>query len=79
MFNPLATDFHELTDKALEDKHAELNRKYWMTNNPQVQSQMAVLIEQMREELRSRSARAKVQQENQDQGNKGLDNLINIS
>ena len=50
-----------------------------MTSNPQVQMQMAVLIEQMREELRSRSARAKVQQENQDQGNKGLDNLINIS
>lgn len=78
MFNPLATDFYELSDKALEERLGELNRKYFMTNNPQVQSQMAVLIEQMREELRSRNARAKVQQ-NQDQDNKGLDNLINIS
>ena len=78
MFNPLATDFHELSDKELEERLGELNRKYFMTQNPQVQSQMAVLIEQMREEVRTRNARAKVQ-ENQDQDNKGLDNLINIS
>tara|TARA_B100001057_G_scaffold424263_1_gene446909 strand:- start:3885 stop:4121 length:237 start_codon:yes stop_codon:yes gene_type:complete len=78
MFNPLATDFYDLTDKLLEEKHAELSRKYWMTQNPQVQMQMATIIEQMREELRTRHARAKVQQ-NQDQGKKGLDNLINIS
>ena len=78
MFNPLATDFYNLTDKLLEEKHAELSRKYWMTQNPQVQMQMATIIEQMREELRTRNARAKVQQ-NQDQGKKGLDNLINIS
>ena len=32
----------------------------------------------MREEVKSRNARAKVQ-ENTDQDNKGLDNLINIS
>ena len=79
MFNPLATDFHELSDKELEERLGELNRKYFMTQNPQVQSQMAVLIEQMREEVKTRTARAKVQQENQDQDNKGLDNLINIS
>ena len=34
MFNPLATDFYELSDKMLEEKHAELNLKYWMTQNP---------------------------------------------
>ena len=78
MFNPLATDFYDLTDKVLEEKHAELSRKYWMTQNPQVQMQMAIIIEQMREELRTRNARARVQQ-NQDQDKKGLDNLINIS
>ena len=78
MFNPLATDFYDLSDKILEEKHAELNRKYWMTQNPQVQMQMAIIIEQMREEIKSRNAREKVQQNN-DQGKKGLDNLINIS
>ena len=78
MFNPLATDFYDLSDKQLEERLGELNRKYFMTRNPQVQSQMAVLIEQMREEVRTRNARAKVQ-ENPDQDNKGLDNLINIS
>ena len=78
MFNPLATDFYELTDKMLEEKYSELSRKYWMTQNPQVQMQMAIIIEQMRDELRTRNARAKVQQD-QDQGKKGLDNLINIS
>ena len=25
MFNPLATDFYDLSDKMLEEKHAELN------------------------------------------------------
>ena len=78
MFNPLATDFYDLTDKILEEKYAELNRKYWMTQNPQVQMQMSIIIEQMREEIKSRHAREKVQQDN-DQGKKGLDNLINIS
>ena len=78
MFNPLATDFYELSDKMLEEKHAELSRKYWMTQNPQVQMQMAVIIDQMREEIKSRQALKKVQEE-QDQGKKGLDNLINIS
>tara|TARA_B100000035_G_scaffold227601_1_gene195922 strand:+ start:2170 stop:2406 length:237 start_codon:yes stop_codon:yes gene_type:complete len=78
MFNPLATDFYDLTDKMLEEKYSELSRKYWMTQNPQVQMQMAIIIEQMRDELRTRNARAKVQQD-QDQGKKGLDNLINIS
>ena len=78
MFNPLATDFYESSDKMLEEKYTELRRKYWMTQNPQVQMQMATLIEQMREEIKTRNAREKVQQE-QDQGKKGLDNLINIS
>ena len=78
MFNPLATDFYDLSDKQLEEKLGELNRKYFMTRNPQVQMQMSVLIQQMREEVKSRNARAKVQ-ENTDQDNKGLDNLINIS
>ena len=78
MFNPLATDFYDLSDKQLEERLGELNRKYFMTRNPQVQMQMSVLIQQMREEVKSRNARAKVQ-ENTDQDNKGLDNLINIS
>ena len=78
MFNRLATDFYELSDKMLEEKYTELRRKYWMTQNPQVQMQMATLIEQMREEIKTRNAREKIQQE-QDQGKKGLDNLINIS
>ena len=67
-----------LSDKMLEEKFTELNRKYWMTKNPQVQMQMSTLIEQMREEIKSRQALKKVQEE-QDQGKKGLDNLINIS
>ena len=49
-----------------------------MTQNPQVQMQMATLFEQMREEIKTLNAREKIQQE-QDQGKKGLDNLINIS
>lgn len=78
MYNPLATDYPELSDRQLEEKLAELGRKYWMTPNPQVQGQISTLMEMYKLELRTRMARAKVQQE-QDNNEKGLDNLINIS
>lgn len=40
MFNPLVDNFNQLSDSEVEDKLTELGRKYWMTRNPEVQSQI---------------------------------------
>jgi hypothetical protein len=77
VYNPLATDYHELTDTQLEKKIADLSRKYWMTQNLHVQQQMSTLIEMYKIEMRSRLARSKVQDQEKD--NNSLDNLIKIS
>jgi hypothetical protein len=78
MFNPLVDNFSDLADSEVEEKITELGRKYWMTSNPEVQQQIAVLLDMYREEARARRASAYRQQQEQD-GENGLDNLINVS
>jgi len=77
MFNPLVDSFSTLSDLEVENKISELGRKYFMSRNPQVQMQIASLLDMYKEEMRARRAKAQlIQQQN---GNSGLDNLINIS
>lgn len=77
MFNPLVDSFESLTDAQVEQATRDLSRKYFQSRNPQVQQQIAVLLDMYREELRSRMAKqALAAQQN---ANSGLDNLINIS
>lgn len=76
-FNPLVDDFSKLTDPELESKVIELGRKYFMSRNPQVQMQIAALLDMYKEELRARRARAQLQ--SLQNGNSDLDNLININ
>jgi len=78
MFNPLVDNFSELADSEIEEKITELGRKYWMTSNPQVQQQIATILDMYREEARARRASAYLKQQEQD-GENGLDNLINVS
>ena len=77
MFNPLVDDFSALTDTEVEEKVVELGRKYWMSRNPDLQAQVATILEMYKEEARARRARA--YQQSQDNGNDSLDNLININ
>lgn len=77
MFNPLVDDFSKLTDPEVETKISELGRKYFMSRNPQVQMQIATLLDMYKEEMRARRARA--QQQSLQNGNSDLDSLINIS
>jgi hypothetical protein len=77
MFNHLVKDFAELTDTQVEEKVIELGRKYWMTNNPDLRVQISNILEMYKEEARARRARA--YQKSQQDDDKGLDNLINIS
>lgn len=77
MFNPLVDDFSKLPDNEIENKIVELGRKYWQARNPQLQQQIAVMLEMYKEEARSRRSKA-YQKHNEDDQN-GLDSLINIS
>lgn len=76
-FNPLVDDFSKLTDPELESKISDLSRKYFMSRNPQVQMQIAAILDMHKEEMRARRARAQLQ--SQQNGNPDLDSLINIS
>ena len=78
MFNPLVDDFSTLTDSEVEDKISELSRKYFQSRNPQVQMQIATILEMFKEEARARRASA-LQRQSEQNGENGLDNLINIS
>jgi hypothetical protein len=49
MFHPLA-NMSGLSDSDLENKISELGRKYFQSSNPGVQSQIATLLEQYKEE-----------------------------
>jgi hypothetical protein len=77
MFNPLVDSFDQLTDTQIDERIQELGRKYWMTRNPDVQGQIAVVLEMFKQEAASR--RAKAFQKMQENGDNDLDNLINVS
>jgi len=78
MFNPLVDNFNQLSDADVELKSIELQRKYFMTHNPQVQEQISAVLNMYQAELQSRRAIAYQKQQEQN-GEKGLDNLINVS
>ena len=78
MFNPLMDSFDNLTDSEMENKISELSRKYFISRNPQVQQQIAVILDMFKQELQSRRAKQRLSDQQQN-GENGLDSLINIS
>jgi hypothetical protein len=78
MFNPLIDNFDNLTDSEMENTISELTRKYFISRNPQVQIQISTILEMYKEELRSRRASQRLKEQEQN-GENGLDSLINIS
>ena len=77
MFNPLVDNFNKLSDSEIDTKISELGRKYFQTHNPQVQQQIATILEMYKQEAHTR--RALQYQKNQENDENGLDSLINIS
>lgn len=77
MFNPLIDSFDKLSDSEIDAKISELGRKYFQSRNPQLQQQIATILEMYKDEARSR--RAKQYQKIQQNNDNGLDSLINIS
>ena len=78
MLNPLVDSLAGLSINELEDKIVVLQRRYFMTANPGVQAQIQNFLEIYKEELQTRRA-IEYQRQNENNGENGLDNLINIS
>ena len=78
MFNPLLDNFNDLSDSEIENKISELSRKYFISRNPHVQQQISVVLDMYKQELQLRIAKARLKDQEQN-GENGLDNLININ
>lgn len=79
MLNPLVDSLEGFTVNQLEDKIVDLQRKYFMSSNPQVQAQISNILYIYKEEVQTRRAIEYQRQRDQEGGEKGLDSLINIS
>jgi len=77
MFNPLVDSFNNISTTDLEAKIVDLQRKYFMTSNPQVHQQMSAILDMYITEARSR--RATSMKKDMEDPESGLDKLINIS
>ena len=79
MINPLIDSLDHFTLQELEDKISELQRKYFISRNPQVQVQIVNILDIYKLELQDRRIKELHRQQNQDNDENSLDNLINIS
>jgi hypothetical protein len=79
MLNPLVDSLAGLSINELEDKIVVLQRRYFMTANPGVQSQIQNFLEIYQEEVQTRRAIEYNRQKNAENGETGLDKLINVS
>ena len=79
MINPLIDSLDHFTLQELEDKIADLQRKYFLTRNPQVQVQIANVLDIYKIEQQDRRIKELKRQQSQDNDENSLDNLINIS
>jgi hypothetical protein len=77
--HPLFENSDNLSTSEIEDKILLLNRRYYQTRNPQVQEQISMLLDTYKLELETRMVAEKKRQQDQQNGESGLDNLINIS
>lgn len=76
--HPLAGNLEDLKDQEINNKISDLTKKFFMTHNPEVQCQIANLLDEYRNELGARNAKLWQKQMENNSG-KGLDKLINIS
>ena len=75
--HPLLGNLTSLKDNELEQKNFDLSKKYFMTHNPEVQSQMVMVLDGLKEEMsKRRQAQLAALMANRD---KTLDKLIKVS
>jgi hypothetical protein len=75
--HPLVLNLESLKNVEIESKINDLTKKYFMTSNYDVQSQIAAVLDVYKEELSTRQ-RAEWQK-TMESRDKGLDKLINVS
>jgi hypothetical protein len=76
LFNQLIDSLSDLSVNELTNKIDELSRKYFMSSNPDIQLQIQLILEMYNSELTVRQSK---DMKNIENGDKSLDNLINIS
>ena len=81
--HPHVGSITHFSENELEEKYFQLQKRYWQSSgNPGLQTQITLLLDEYRLELEARRAKQKLphpDENNDENGNKGLDNLINIS
>lgn len=77
--HPLIGNLSDLSDNEVEEKIFLLQRRYFQTHNPDVKSQIQLVLDTYKDEMQSRRAIAAQRQKDQQDGENGLDSLINIS
>lgn len=74
--HPLVDDLSALKDSELESRINDLTRKYFMTQNYQLQCQISLVLDTYKEELNTR--RQAEWQKTMESRNKDLDKLIKV-
>lgn len=70
-------EIESMKDEELEQRISELSKKYFQTQNPALKAQVANVLDMLRIEMQTRMAK-KYQESNEDP-EKDIDNLINIT
>ena len=76
MIHPFSEDTANMSVSDIHEKLAELSKKYFQTQNPQVREQLQTFIEFYKQEARIKEEKEKQQEQN---GDLDLDNLIKVS
>lgn len=69
MSHPLVNNLQELSDKELYEQLQDLTKKYWLVTNPAVQSQIEMIIDDIKWEADRRRRNNK---------NNDIDSLIKV-
>jgi len=77
--HPYIDNIDKLNDNEIEEKIFLLRRRFFQTENPELKSQIQLALDTYQEEAKTRRALAAQKQKDQESGENGLDNLINIS
>lgn len=77
MMHPLSEDFSQLKDAEIEERIQDLSKKYWLTQNANVQRQITLFLDMYKTEMQYR--RQKQLNQLYQKRNKDLDNLINVN
>jgi hypothetical protein len=73
--HPLVNELSGLKDQEIHTKINDLTKKYFMTRNPDIQRQIANILDELRIELSDRNRRI-IEEQMKD---KNLDSLIKLS